>query len=263
MPQTFVHWSRSSVALGGGRWCRRCPARSPRAARRWCPPGRRSARGPPLRGGPVRWAVHAGVGRGQRLGAACGQPRGDGTAREDVGVGGEHVGRHAAAGRQTGDVDAAGIAAVLLDRLVGHLLDRQGLAPAAGAVTRLEPVEAGVGVVGGVRLRVDHREPVAVGQRGPARVGVVVARALRTAVQGQDQRRAGREGVGDVGVHGQVSGVGPEPGDLGEARRGRRRAGGEQPGGERQDAEGRGGQVAQTPGRASGALGGAAHRVRS
>lgn len=185
-------------------------------------------RSPPLGRALVRRDVHAGVGRGQAARTAGGQPGGDGPAREDVGVGGQHVRRHGAARRQAGEVDAPGVAAVQRDGLVHHLLDRQCLATAASAVARLEPVETGVGVVDAARLRQDQRESVGVGELGPAGVRVVVVRALRAAVQGDDQRGAGRQCVRRVGVHRQVAGVGAETGDLSQTRGGCLGAHGEQ-----------------------------------
>ena len=74
-------------------------------------------------------------------------------------------------------------------------------------ISRLEPGEATLGVVGGLLLWIENNEAVAIRQLGPAGPLVVVERRLTAAMQGNDERRMVRQIRGDIDVHSQAAWV--------------------------------------------------------
>jgi hypothetical protein len=97
----------------------------------------------------------------------------DGAAREHFRIDSEHHRRHRAAGGKAGDIDAAGIDFVIGDHPRDHLPDRSGFALAARDIARIEPVEAGIGVVRGLLLGHQQRKAIALGERRPAGAEIV------------------------------------------------------------------------------------------
>ncbi len=208
LPHTSVHRSRSSVALAAGRWCRRCPARSPRAARRWCPRAAGNAQFP-LGRCPVGRAVHAGVGRGSRCRRRKRAVRSR-RSRPRRRRGGEHVGRHAAAGRQARDEDASGVAAAYREIApVHHLFDRQCLATAAALSPGWNQLKQELALFAPL---VWGRPPRSrSGRRTSAIPSARSSRSrLRAAVQ-VTTSSAGGQGVGHARVHGELPGLVPNP----------------------------------------------------
>ena len=131
----------------------------------------------------------------------------DGAGGKHFRIGGEHHRGHGAAGGQTGDEDAARVDAVIVDHLCDHLPDRSGFAAIARNVFRIEPVEAGVGVVGGALLRHQQRKAVALGQRRPAGADIVAISGLPAAMQHDDERGLARQIDRHVGKHLQRAGI--------------------------------------------------------
>ena len=92
--------------------------------------------------------IHASQRLAHRIGAAIRDAGNDSATGEALGVCGEHSCGHRAAGGQANDVDARTVHGMTCNHRINHLPDRQRLAAIARRVLRLEPVEAGVLVVG-------------------------------------------------------------------------------------------------------------------
>ena len=144
------------------------------------------------------------------------QSRDDRAGREHLRIRGEHRGRHRAAGGEPGDENLAAIDAVRANRLLDHLADRERLAAAARGVTRQEPVEAGLGIVGLRLLRQQQDETVSLSKRRPSGAEIVACGRLGAAVQNDDQCRRRAELFRNVGEHPQRAGIRSETRQLGE-----------------------------------------------
>ncbi len=166
--------------------------------------------------GEVAPRVHAGVRGDDAGGAGVGQPGDRRAGGEDVRVGGEHHVGHGGPGRQPRGVHPRRVAPHVRLHPVGHLLDRQRLSGAPPDVTRLEPVEAAVQVVGRLLLRQHQREPPLVGPLRPPGLVVEPARRLRTPVHRHHQRPPRGQPVRHVPEHPQIPRIAPEPGHLGQ-----------------------------------------------
>jgi hypothetical protein len=113
---------------------------------------------------------------------------------------------------------------VLGDHPVDHLPDRLGLAGVAPDVAGLEPVEAGLRIVGGLLFGIEQHEAVLIGERRPASAVVVAGRRLRAAVQNDHEGRGRPYGFRGVLVHAQIAGVRAEARYWLKAARDRRRS---------------------------------------
>ena len=91
-----------------------------------------------------------------------------------------------------------------------HVPDRKGFAAVARGVFRIEPIEAGGGVVGRLLLRHQQGEAVALGERRPAGAEIVTSGGLPAAMQHDDQRRPMRHAAGYEREHPERAGIGPE-----------------------------------------------------
>ena len=124
-------------------------------------------------GGTRRRLHHAAERFADIAGDAERQAGDDGAAREHFRIDRQHHRRHRAAGGKAGDIDAAGIDFVIGDHPRDHLPDRSGFAAAARDIARIEPVEAGVGVVGRLLLGHQQRKAITLGERRPAGAEIV------------------------------------------------------------------------------------------
>ncbi len=164
--------------------------------------------------GPCRGVKHAVQRLAQIRGDAIGQAGDHRTGRKHLRIGREHHRGHAAAGGQAGDEDAPGVDAMRLRHVRDHLADRTGLAAVPRGVFRIEPVEAGVGVVGPLLLGHQKRKAVMARQHRPSRAEIVAGRGLAAAVQHDDERARLLQLRRHEGEHAQIAGIVAERGDL-------------------------------------------------
>jgi len=143
-----------------------------------------------------------------------GSPAMTAPAQKHLRIGGEHRRGHGAAGGQAGDEDAASADVMIGGHFFDHLPDRAGLALVARDVFRVEPVEAGVGVVGRLLLRHQERKAVTLRQRRPAGAEIIAGGALAAAVQYHDQRGPARQVRRHVRKHLQAARIGAESRDF-------------------------------------------------
>src|SRR5262249_53774640 len=92
--------------------------------------------------------------------------------------------------------------------------DRAGLATIACDVVRIEPVEAGIAVVGALLLRHQQREAVMLRKCRPSCTDVVAGRGLAAAMQYDDERARLLQLRRHEREHAQVTRIGAESGDL-------------------------------------------------
>ncbi len=117
-----------------------------------------------------------------------------------------------------------GIDFVIGDHPRDHLPDRSGFAAAARDIARIEPVEAGVGVVGALLFGHQQRKAIALGERRPAGAEVVSGRGLAAAVQDDDERARTRQLLRHIGEHFERAGIGAKFADFNERTLLRRRS---------------------------------------
>src|SRR6185437_10140192 len=99
-------------------------------------------------------------------------------------------GSHCASGREAGNEHPGGIDAMVRHHRHHHLSDRRRLSVASFYVLALKPVETAVGIVQSLLLWQQQGETESLGQRRPSRAKIIARRALRTAVQHDDERAA-------------------------------------------------------------------------
>ena len=167
-------------------------------------------------GGTRRRLHHAAERFADIAGNAVRKTGNDGAARKHFRIGGQHHRRHGAAGGKAGDIDATGIDFVIGGHARDHLPDRSGFAATARDIARIEPVEAGVGVVRALLFGHQQRKAIALGERRPAGAEIVSGRGLAAAMQDDDERRRARQLLRHIREHLERAGIGAKSCDFDE-----------------------------------------------
>src|SRR5262249_21940292 len=115
-------------------------------------------------------------------GAPIRQSANDGAAGKHLRVCCEHNRSHSAAGREARHEYFAAVSSKFRNGVIDYLPDRKCLAVAARDVARQKPRETILRIVGGLLLRIDDHEAVAVGKRRPAGAMVILVCGLGTAM---------------------------------------------------------------------------------
>src|SRR5215468_10040806 len=132
-------------------------------------------------------------------GAPIGQSGNNGAASKDLRICCEHNGSHGAAGREASHEYFAAVGSKCRNGVLDHLPDRKRLAVAARDVARQKPRETILRIVGGLLLRIDHRETESVGERRPSGTVVILGGGLGAAMERDQQWRLGWQVFGSVG----------------------------------------------------------------